>query len=306
MATRAINEEISGPSDEQPIVAVLNTSAGSAVAAQESLASAGDFDVRPCTADVLEDTIRNAARSGARRILVAGGDGSVACAARALVGTDTELAILPGGTLNHFARDHHIPTDPAEAIRVALGDDSGRIDVGYADDTLFLNTLSVGVYVGYVRTRDRLETRVGYRIASILALLRTFVRMYTMRVELEVDGKIMRYRTALVFVGVGERELKAPKLGARVEGGRRGLHVMIVQGRRRARLVALGMAAAARGVDHATTFPELDSFVVERCTIHLRRRRAPIAVDGEIVYATSPLELRIEPDALEVVGAKCP
>ncbi|MEO6331031.1 MAG: hypothetical protein ABIP09_00530, partial [Gemmatimonadaceae bacterium] len=115
-----------------------------------------------------------------------------------------------------------------------------------------------------------------------------------------------RYRTALVFVGVGERELKAPKFGARVEGGRRGLHVLVVTGRRRARLVALAMAAASRGVDQAARGPELDSFIVDRCTIQLRRHRVPIAIDGEITDARTPLELRLAANALKVVAAKCP
>ena len=288
------------------IVAFINAAAGSAAAARKALESAGAFDIREVEADALADAIRDAASSGAERVLVAGGDGSIACAANALAGTAVRLAILPGGTLNHFAKDHHIPTDVEEAVAAALGEDAGDIDVGYVGDNLFLNTFSVGMYVGYVRTRDRLEKRLGYRVASVVAMLRTFVRMYTMSVELEVDGKVQRYRTALVFVGVGEREIKAPKLGARIEGGRRGLHVIIVHGRRRARLVALGMAAAARGVDHAAQNPELDSYVVDRCTIHLRGRTAPAAIDGEIVRIPTPLELRLVPNALKVVAAKCP
>lgn len=127
-----------------------------------------------------------------------------------------------------------------------------------------------------------------------------------MSVELEVEGKVRRYKTALVFVGVGERELKAPKLGARIEGGRHGLHVLIVTGRRRARLVAMAMAAAARGVERAAEGPDLDSFIVERCTIDLARGRALVAVDGEISHMPVPLELRIARGALKVVAARCP
>ena len=41
-----------------------------------------------------------------QRIVVAGGDGTIASAAAAVCGTPVELAIMPGGTLNHFARDH--------------------------------------------------------------------------------------------------------------------------------------------------------------------------------------------------------
>ena len=36
------------------------------------------------------------------------------------------------------------------------------------------------------------------------------------------NGKLKYYRTPLVFVGVGERELQLPSLGKRVKGGKRG------------------------------------------------------------------------------------
>mgnify|MGYP002336062138 CR=1 FL=1 len=221
-------------SEDSPVVAFLNGRAGSADAARKALESAEAFDIRETDADAMTQAIRETVESGAKRVLVCGGDGTIASAAHVLAGTGVELAVLPGGTLNHFARDHHIPTDLAKALAAARGEEFAEIDVGYVGDKLFLNTFSVGMYVGYVRTRDRLEKRLGYRLASVIAVLRTFIRMYTMSVELEVEGRVRRYKTALVFVGVGERELKAPKLGARIEGGRQGLHVIIVTGRRRA------------------------------------------------------------------------
>lgn len=288
-----------------PVIAFLNAAAGSADAARKALESAGSFEIRDTKADSLGQAVRDAVSSGAKRVLVCGGDGTIACAANALAGTDVELAVVPGGTLNHFAKDHAIPIDAADAVAAAMGEQISAVDVGYVGDNLFLNTFSVGMYVGYVRARDRLEKRFGYRIASLLALLRTFVRMWTISVELEVDGKVHFYKTALVFVGVGERELKAPKFGARIPGGRRGLHVIVVAGRRRARLVALAMAAASRGVEHAAQGAELDSFLVSRCTIHMKRKRvSPIAVDGEIKYAKTPLELRLAADALKVVAPR--
>ncbi|MGI8617531.1 MAG: diacylglycerol/lipid kinase family protein [Gemmatimonadaceae bacterium] len=307
MTNPAANPDDPQRSAGKSIPAFLNSEAGSADAARKAIESAGSFEIRDTGADSLAQEIRDAVSSGAGRILVSGGDGTIACAADVLAGTGVELAVLPGGTLNHFAKDHDIPTDFDEAVTAARGTEVAEVDVGYVGDALFLNTFSVGMYVGYVKTRDRLEKHVGYRVASFLSLLRTFIRMYTMSVEVEVDGKVRHYRTALVFVGVGERELKAPQFGARVDGGRRGLHVMVIAGRRRARLVALAMAAASRGVDHAASGPELDSFIVDRCTIQMKRKRTtPVAVDGEIKDARTPLELRLAANALKVVAAKCP
>jgi hypothetical protein len=120
-------------------------------------------------------------------------------------------------------------------------------------------------------------------------------------VELEVDGEPRIYRTPLVFIGVGERELQLPTLGSRLSDGRRGLHVMVVRGRSRARVLALALAAVARGVDTVARGPQLDSFVVDRCRVRVRRPTA-VAIDGELVAMRDTLEYELRRDALHVVS----
>jgi diacylglycerol kinase family enzyme len=104
-----------------------------------------------------------------------------------------------------------------------------------------------------------------------------------------------------VFIGVGERDLKLPKLGGRVEGGRRGLHVLVVQGRTGARLFVLALAAAARGLESVARGPAIDAFLVDRCRIDLPKRSVRIALDGEIVATEGPVEYALWRDALRVV-----
>ena len=96
-------------------------------------------------------------------------------------------------------------------------------------------------------------------------------------------------------------ELQLPTLGNRVNEGQRELHVMIVNGRSRARLLALALAAVARGVDAAARTPELDSFLVQRCRVTLRRPTA-VAIDGELVAMHETLEYELRRDALRVVA----
>jgi diacylglycerol kinase family enzyme len=151
-----------------------------------------------------------------------------------------------------------------------------------------------------MRTRERIERWVGYRLASAAALIWTFARMRTMAVELEVEGVKKRLKTPLLFVAVGERELKVPTLGGRVPNGKRGLHVMAVRGRRRARLFIVALDAFFGGVRKASRSPELDTWIVDRLTITLRRSRVRISFDGEPDVVHGPLEYRIERDALIV------
>jgi diacylglycerol kinase family enzyme len=286
-----------------PILALVNPKSGNAEKARTALTEAGAFDVRVVEPERLVDAISGAVDEGNRRIVVAGGDGTIAAAAHALLGTGVELGIVPGGTLNHFARDLGIPGDPASACKIAADRTfSACVDVGFVNGLLFLNTSSVGAYVRLVQTRERLERRLGYRLASAAAATRVFAGIPRFDVELEVDGVVRRYRTPLVFVGVGERELKRPALGKRIRAGRRGFHIMVVRGRTRAGLLALALAALARGVRRVSRTPKLDSFIVDPCRVFLRRR-GPVAVDGEIVQLDTPLEYRLMRDALRVVVA---
>jgi diacylglycerol kinase family enzyme len=281
------------------IPAFINPGAGKSDAARGALESAGDFDILDVPPAALVAQVKSAIAGGARRILVAGGDGSIGSAASALAGTGIELAILPCGTLNHLARGLSLPLDLEEAARLAKTGHSMPVDSAVVNERLFLNTSSVGSYVTFVRARERLERRLGYHIGSIVAGIRLLVHMPTFRVTVDVEQRTREYITPLVFIGVGERELRLPALGARVAGGKAGLHVMVVRRRSGGRAVALGLAAAARGVEAVSHTPALDAFLVDSCRIEPRSPN--VSIDGEIVRIPPPLRYRYMPGHLRVV-----
>lgn len=281
------------------IPAFLNPKSGGAPEVRRVLERAGCFALREVAPDGMTQAVRAAITSGERRVAVVGGDGTVSAAAAAIAHTPVELAIIPAGTFNHFARDHGIPMDLGHACELARSGTVQPADVGWVNGRLFLNTSSVGIYANFVRVRERLERRTGYWGASALAVARTFVHVRPFRVWFEAEGVERAYDTPLVFIGVGERELKLPALGNRVPDGRPGLHAMVVRGRTRARLVALSFAAAARGTHTVSRTPHLDSFLVGRCRIE--QRHSTVAVDGEIVRLDSPLDYALGRDALRLV-----
>lgn len=283
--------------------AFLNSKCGNAEAARKALAEVG-FDLEEVDPKELESCLKKAIAGGTKRILVAGGDGTIATGAALVARTGVELAILPGGTLNHFAKDHNIPTDLGRAATMAGGEGivTGA-DIGYVNDCVFLNTSSIGAYVTFVRDRERFEKHVGYTIASVAAAFKTLSDLRSFTVTLEVEGVKKVYRSSMVFIGVGERELKMPTLGNRVANGRRGLHVMIVRGRKTARLFSIALAAIAKGTKEASRLPEFDNFLVDSCRIDLNRPTATIGLDGELKRLATPLDYRIDRDALKLVVA---
>jgi len=285
-----------------PIPAFANPGSGRGKEAGEAIAADPRFELRDAGPDGLDAAIRAAVEDGARRVLVAGGDGTIATAAAVACDTGVEVAVLPAGTLNHFARDLEIPLELDQALELAATGAARGVDVGFVNDRPFLNTSSVGAYVGFVRTRERIERWTGYRLASFLAGLRVMTRLRSFNVQVAVEGQAKTYRTAMVFIGVGERETRIPTFGGRVKDGRAGLHVIATRGKAVARLTALGVEAVARGLAAVRRKPELDAFLVEECTIVMPKRLSYLAVDGEILRMPAPFRYRLAREALKVVA----
>jgi diacylglycerol kinase family enzyme len=283
------------------IPAHVNPASGTAKAALDALERHPGFEVRLTPPEKLTVALRQAVSAGTPRVLVAGGDGTISSAASVLAGTSTALAVLPAGTLNHFARDHGIPTDLDEALQVAEHGRASRVDVGYVNDQLFLNTSSVGAYVRFVETRDRLERHFGYWVASLVAGIRILRGLRPTRVTLEVEGEKRVYQARLVFVAVGERILLPPRLGrpAGEPGG--ALHVVIPRGRRQARRFVRAFARTDRGLSVAARPLGFDTALVDRLRLDLPTPVVKVATDGEIRRQRTPLEYRLERGVLNVV-----
>lgn len=105
-------------------------------------------------------------RAGTRRIVVAGGDGSLHAVVAALHRrhelADAVVALLPLGTGNDFARGTGIPLELEEAARVALGGEVRRVDL-LVDELgeIVVNNVHVGAGAQASRRAHRWKERLG-------------------------------------------------------------------------------------------------------------------------------------------------
>jgi len=149
---------------------------------------------------------RLAADEGADLVCPLGGDGTVRSVASALVGTDTPLGLLPGGTGNLLARNLGLPVGSIEdALEVALTGVERRVDVGRVTfdsdpEEIFLVMCGIGLDAETVDADEGLKARVGvlaYVASGLKALLR---RGFRVRVD---DGteRVTRQSARMVVVG---------------------------------------------------------------------------------------------------------
>jgi len=259
------------------IPVLLNPSAGRADEVRSALSNAGCFDIRPVGGSEVKQAAQEALAEGARRVAVAGGDGTISSAAAALAGSSAELIVIPAGTFNHFARDHGIPSDIGAACDLAKSRAVKEVDVALVNGRLFLNMSSVGTYATFVRLREAMEPYLGYWLASLFAAARTLIRAKPFALRIETELSRREYHTRLAFIGVGERDVSITAAGERVRHGRSALHLLVLRGWRL----------------------RFDRAFVNRCLIE--QRHSTVAVDGEVVHLQSPLRYVFWPKALRLV-----
>ena len=102
---------------------------------------------------------REAAREGYDVVVAFGGDGTVNEAANGLVGSETPLTALPGGSTNVWARTLGIPNDVVDATEhlLRMADDFRpfRVDLGRAGERHFVFASGVGLDASVVERVDR-------------------------------------------------------------------------------------------------------------------------------------------------------
>jgi diacylglycerol kinase family enzyme len=237
---------------------------------------------------------------GGATIVAAGGDGTVHAVAQALAGTDTPLGILPLGTLNHFARDLGLPLDLDEAVRVIAGGHAVAIDVGEVNGTVFVNNSSIGLYPVMVhdRNRQRRTSRRSKVLAMLLALFHVLRRPPVRRLRIEALGHSEPIATPLAFIGNNLYGTDLLSLGRRTSlaGGELCLFTANPVGL--LGLVRLLIRAAFGRLDQARDFTRRS---LAELTIHSRRRRLRVSLDGELARLRPPLRYRIRQRGLRVL-----
>lgn len=164
----------------------------------------------PEGSDLAEEVLAAALHPGTRALGVWGGDGTVGCAAGTAVEQSLPLLVLPGGTLNHFARDAGIDSvetaaraaSKGEAVRADLGSvvvERGLPDTPETTRLTMLNTASIGVYPNLVRRRERLTPALGKPLAGLIAGFRTFAAATPS--SLRING--VRHKLWILYLGRG-------------------------------------------------------------------------------------------------------
>ncbi|MEG3144040.1 diacylglycerol kinase family protein [Sphingomonas sp. RT2P30] len=244
-----------------------------------------------------------AARAKEALVVVGGGDGTLGCAAQALVDHGgATLGILALGTHNHLAKELGVPLDLKEAAKLIVARPTRRIDLARVNGRVFVNNASVGFYPLMVRERDTHQEKHGIPkwLATLPAAREALRRLPQHRLHLEFPDGVRDVTTPMLFVGNNRYTLDAGKVGRResLDGGM--LSVFAVTATSSGALIGVALRTLVGRADRSRDFAAIGE--VRRFTVDDRSSDREIALDGEVIELEMPLEFSIEPGALEVIA----
>lgn len=255
---------------------------------------------------------QGAAAEGVDVVVVLGGDGTLNEAANGLAGSRTALAALPGGSTNVFARTIGLPNDPIEATSHLLealeAGSIRRVGLGVLNGRYFLFHVGFGydaAVVEQVERRASIKRWAGHPLfiyAAVATWFNHFDRRHPGFAVHHGDGSVTEDGYFAVafntnpYTFVGNKPFDAA-LEATLD---RGLVTMVCRSMRFASILRLtraglkghGQISQLRYVDYRTDVAEL---------VVVGHHPVPYQVDGDFLGRLDRLELRHDPEVLDLV-----
>ncbi len=232
-------------------------------------------------------------------IFVAGGDGTVAAAAKHLQGSDKTLGILPFGTMNLVARDVGMTTwSEGLAERLARGA-TRAIDVGEVNGQSFMHSVVFGAFARIAQSREAVRDDPGLLSWSDLASSISSEILQSEPVDYTVtrDGVRRSFSTQSLLIS-NNKIVDAGGLGlqrSRLDGGELYLYAPGDGTPARTALTLMRLVLGRLDRQH---WPR--PFKARSMTVSASKPRVTVSIDGEVRDLELPLHFRIHPRALKI------
>lgn len=241
--------------------------------------------------------LRTAALTHPKRIIVVGGDGTIATAAHMLTKSKIELAIIPAGTTNSFARSLNLPLEWSKAVKRAFRGSADDINVGTVNGHHFVSVASIGLSEHVARTiPDSFKKKLG-RVSYFLWGGLVLARSKSFQATIKTDKKSYKVDTYQIVVANSRLHGSIPV--ARSAHISKDELVVLVFGRSGSKLRHmrnLGLYLMRKHQDHK------DVLVLhtKKASITTKPGRH-VEIDGEVKSRT-PAKFQLEKQALKIVS----
>lgn len=243
--------------------------------------------------EVSPDIMRRAAEIDL--VIVCGGDGTIAAAARGLLQAGLPMGILPLGTANDLARTLGLPLDLSAAADIIVRGRTGRIDMGEVNGHAFFNVASLGLSAELARGLTAESKRRWGRLAYAIRALQVLFAARPFDAEIINRQETVAVRTLQIAIGNGRHYGGGSIIHeeASIDDG----HLDLYSLEPRAVWKLAFLFGAFRQGRHGL-WAEVQTSKCVEFDVRTRTPR-PINVDGDIVTET-PAHFIVRPAAIEV------
>lgn len=134
------------------------------------------------------------------RVIVAGGDGTLKNFAEKLIETNIPMGIIPIGTANCLARELNIPLNPIKAANLIFNNKTANIDVGIANERVFLTMASAGIDAETVKEVSPVAKQIIGGAAYVLEGIGSLITYKPTNIRIIIDGEVLETKSYLVIV----------------------------------------------------------------------------------------------------------
>ncbi|MDR1743913.1 MAG: diacylglycerol kinase family lipid kinase [Dysgonamonadaceae bacterium] len=243
---------------------------------------------------------KDAVRKKYKYVITVGGDGTVNEVAKALIGTDCTMGIIPFGSGNGLARDLHIPLNSKNAIKIILDGNIRTIDYGIANDHVFFCTCGVGfdAFISGKFAEEKLRGPLGY----LRQVLEGVIDFKSDEYDIAYDGGSLKERAFVVTCAnasqYGNDAFIAPE--ADMEDGK--MNVSILKPLNAIEIPQTTLQLFTKNIDKNS---KMISLLTADLTIR-RSREGVMHVDGEPIQTGKDIRVKIVPKGLKILAPKNP
>jgi diacylglycerol kinase family enzyme len=232
-------------------------------------------------------------------VIAAGGDGTAHEVARALVGGEMALGVMPLGSMMNIARSLHIPRELDGAAAVIKAGRVVRMDVGHATtrtaQDYFLEAAGVGVDAAIARYANRLDRGDWTALPSMIGMAACYAPR---RTRLVVDGQTSTVRPFMITIAITPFSAAAMAFAPDAKVDDRRFDVVVWAGFSRWELTR-HMLAITRG--RRVRHPKARTLRGRQVEISPGSRRLLVHADGYSL-GLAPARFEILPGALAVLA----
>ncbi|HEX3008071.1 MAG TPA: YegS/Rv2252/BmrU family lipid kinase [Bacteroidales bacterium] len=232
---------------------------------------------------------------GIKKVVAVGGDGTVNEVAKALVKSETSLAIIPGGSGNGLARHLGLPLKTVEAIAMLNNCEDSPIDYGTINGFPFFCTCGVGfdAHIGNKFAQSKKRGFFTYVKETIYAFFHYRPKKYS----LKIDGERNKHQAFMVTVAnsgqYGNDAYISPS--ADIRDGLLDVCIMSPFPKRKA--IDIGIRLFRKTIDKS----EYVNVIKGKKVTIKRKKKGEVHLDGEPAIMGKKIKIKIVPLGINVL-----